>query len=102
MTKAEQSIAILEAQKRFYAWEPPGLPFQQFRCLHQSSCMVITEVLCEARARNPELYREDCGGKVHGRYCPRWRHYYKAVRLSDRQAHKTLLDSIKPQPLRRK
>ena len=101
MTKAEQTLMILEAQKRFYAWEPPGSPFQSFRCHHQPSCMIMSEERCRARAARPDIYREDCGGQARGRRCPRWKHYFKEANLVDKRTRKKLLDHLKPQPLRR-
>ena len=102
MTKAEQTLAILEARKRFYAWEPPGNQFSSFRCQHQQSCMIMTEAMCEARAGKPEIFREDCGGRAHRRQCPRWEHYSKEVKSAERQTHKALIENLNPQPLRRK
>ena len=102
MTKAEQTLAILEAQKRFYTWESPGSQFRNFRCYHQPSCMIMSEEKCKARAARPDIFREDCGGKAHGRHCPRWKYYSKEIKSADRRDYKALIENLNPQPLRRK
>ncbi len=72
-SKSELAAAIVQAQTRFYAWEPPGNPFQCFRCWHIQPYSRMTEEQCKARATKPELFKE--AGCSNG--CPRWRHYHK-------------------------
>ena len=98
MSQAEQTQAILDARARFYDWEPPGNPFQSFRCYHNPSQQQMSEKMCMTRAGRPDLYQEDCGGKVHGRRCPRWKHYTKEIKLACRE----LIKNLNPQPLRRR
>lgn len=78
MTNAERARELQEAQARFYAWEPSEIdnPFQNFKCWHIEPYPIMSNQMCRARAKKPELYQSaGCS-----RACPRWRHYRKLAK----------------------
>lgn len=78
MTLNEQKQEIMEAKARFYAWKPGDTSqFHQFRCLHISSHPRMSEEMCQARAKKPEIFQDVCGGRPA---CPRWKHYRKLAK----------------------